>query len=132
MANNLNVTLKTSIAPKVLDVDDSGSANQVNQNPNPQPITWHLTGNLTQGNFVSMSDPNPGFVWITQPPPGVFGSASIGANGNSLSINDNHPSSTTDGSWVYMLRVNLSGTVYTTTASTGIIATTGNPIIINK
>ena len=132
MSNNPNVTLDTSVTPNVLDIDDSGGANQVNQNPNPQPITWHLTGNLAQGNFVSMSDPDPGFSWVSNPAPTCFSAATIGANGNSLSINDTHGSSSSNGSWIYMLRVNLNGTVYTTTASTGITATTNNPIIINR
>ena len=132
MANNMNVTLDTNVTPNVLDIDDSGNANQVSQNPNPQTINWHLTGNLAQGSFLAMTNNPPGFSWISNPAPTCFGTPTVGANGNSLSITDSHSSSTTNGSWTYMLRVNLNGTIYTTTAATGITATSGSPIIINK
>lgn len=142
MANNMNVTLKTDVTPNVLDIDDKGGKNKVDKNPNPQTISWNLTGNLAQGEFVSMSAAQPGFEWIQQPPAGVFGDPQIGSNGNSLNLVDNHPNDNSKGEWAYRLRVSLNGTVYQTTASTGrtdrtasiasIASTSNNPLIINR
>lgn len=132
MTNNINVTLDTSVTPNVLNIDDNGSTN-VSKNPNPQTISWNLTGNLAQGEFVSMSATEPGFEWVSSPAPaaGIFGTPQIGANGNSLDLVDNHTNDDSDGSWIYRLRVSLNGCVYATTASTGITSTSNNPIIIN-
>lgn len=132
MANNMNVTLKTDVTPNVLDIDDKDGKNKVDKNPNPQTISWNLTGNLAQGEFVPMSEAEPGFEWVQQPPTGVFGTPQIGSSGNSLNLTDNHPTADSDGSWTYQLRVSLDGTVYETTSSAGIKGTVNNPIIINR
>jgi hypothetical protein len=130
MANNINVSLDTSVTPYRLSVTDNGGQNQVGQSPNPQTITWNLTGVLTQGNFVSMSATEPGFEWKQAPPAGVFGNAVVGSNGNSMSITDTHPNSQSNGQWIYMLRVSYNGTVYSTIADL-LTGTSTNPIIIN-
>jgi len=131
MANNINVTLDTSVTPNVLDVDDKGHI-KIKKDAKAQTISWNLTGNLAQGEFVSMSAAEPGFEWVPPVPgAGIFGTPQIGANGNSLDLVDNHTSEDSDGSWIYRLRVSLNGCVYTTTASTGITSTSNNPIIIN-
>jgi hypothetical protein len=135
MANNLQVSLNTSYNPPRLDVDDSGGQNQVGQSPNPQTITWTLTGPLTQGNFVSMQAAEPGFSWGSkqQPRTGVFGPATISANGNSLSITDTHTDSSSNGEWSYVLRVLYNGKVYSisdTLEAPG--GTVSNPVIVNK
>ncbi len=134
MTNNLNVTLDTSVTPNVLDIDDKNGNNRINQNPNPQTISWNLTGNLAQGEFVSMGAAAPGFEWVSSPPPSadIFGTPQIGANGNSMNLVDNHPNDDSDGTWIYRLRVSLGGTVYQTTAGMGITSTSKNPIIINQ
>lgn len=132
--NVINVSLDTTKSPPLLDIQDNGGQNIVNANAQATTITWKLTGNLNQGNFVSMSDPSGqyGFCWDgVQPPAGVFGTPSIGANGNSLSIVDNHLDQGTSGEWIYLLRVNLNGTVYTT-GGVLLTGTTNNPIIINR
>lgn len=132
MSNILNVTLDTSVTPNRLSVDDKSGQNQVSQSPNAQTITWQLTGNLTQGDFVPMTDSNPGFSWFgTTPSAQTFGTPTIGANGNSLSISVTHPDANSNGSWIYVLRVSLNNVVYTTTASLP-SGTTNNPTIINK
>ena len=135
MANTMQVSLDTSKTPYRLSVDDHSGENQVNANSNgPTTITWNLTGPLAQGNFVAMNDPNPGFSWIQNPNQNqaVFDPATIGANGNSLSIVDHHLSANTNGTWIYMLRVNYNGTVYTTTnVIVGPGATINNPVIVN-
>lgn len=126
-ANNLNVTLNKNYFPPRLDVHDHGGGNQVDHNPLPTTITWHLINNLTLGQFLPMDDPSqePGFSWVgPAPPPGLFDPPTIGANGNSLSIVDNHFNDTTNNSWVYMLRVRLDKTVYTTTATITTTTTT--------
>ena len=132
MTNNINVSLDNSNGVNKLDVVDSGGQNQVSQSPNPTTISWNLTGQLTQGDFAPMDSQLPGFSWVgVNPPDGLFGTPTISANGNSLSITDNHVDSSSNGQWIYMLRVNYDGGVVSTTASmpTG---TTTNPAIINK
>lgn len=132
MANNLQVSLDTSNGSNELSVADSGGENQVSQNPNPTTISWSLTGVLAQGNFVAMDATPPGFEWVgVNPPAGVFGTPQVGANGNSLSITDNHVDSTSNGTWIYMLRVDYNGSVISTTASMP-SGTVTNPVIINK
>lgn len=133
MANNINVTLDTSVTPNVLNVDDKGHI-KIKKDAKAQTISWNLTGNLAQGEFVSMCGNAPGFEWVSDPPPGadIFGEPQVGANGNSLDLVDNHPGDDSKGTWIYRLRVVLGGTVYQTTASTGITSTSNNPIIINE
>lgn len=132
MSNNINVSLDTSIGINRLSVTDNGGQNQVSQNSSPTTISWNLTGVLTQGDFVPMSAALPGFQWVGTPPPaGLFGTPAIGANGNSLSITDNHADSTSNGQWIYMLRVNYNGSVVSTQATLP-SGTVNNPVIINK
>ena len=131
MTNNINVSLDASSGVNLLDVVDNGGQNQVSQNANPTTISWNLTGVLTQGNFVPMSEDEPGFEWIQAPPDGLFGTPTISANGNSLSITDNHVDATTNGEWIYMLRVDYDGDVVSTEAALP-RGTTTNPAIINR
>ena len=129
--NNINVTLDTSTGTNRLSVTDNGGQNQVSQNPNPTTINWHLTGSLTTANFLPMDQYPPGFEWVNPTSADVFGPPGIQGNGNIMSITDNHSSSSTNGQWIYMLRVNYNGSVITTTASVGIGGTVNNPIIVN-
>jgi hypothetical protein len=131
MPNNLNVTLDTNTSPPAVDVDQHGKGNEVSQSPNAQTIVWQLTGNAASGSFVALDDPNPGFQWISAPPAGVFSSPSRSPNGNQLTITDTNNSANTAGSWTYVLRVNVGGTVYST-KTISLKATTTNPVIINK
>jgi hypothetical protein len=132
MPNNLQVTLDQSTTPWCVDIDQSGNANHVSQSPNAQTITWQLTGNAASGSFVALTDPDPGFAWVgTAPPSGIFGSATLSANGNKLTISDLNNSSSTQGTWTYILRVNVGGVVYQS-KTTSLAATTSNPTIVNK
>ncbi len=132
MPNNLQVTLDKSTTPWCVDIDQSGNANHVNQSPNVQTITWQLTGNAASGSFVALTDPDPGFAWAgTAPPSGVFGSPTLSANGNQLTISDLNNNSGTAGSWSYILRVSVDGVVYQS-KTTSLAATTSNPTIVNK
>jgi hypothetical protein len=132
MTNNINVSLDTSTGANLLNVVDNGGQNQVNQNPNAATtISWNLTGVLTQGNFVPMTDAEPGFEWITAPPDDLFGTPEISANGNSLSITDDHVDATTSGEWIYLLRVDYDGAVVSTEATLP-RGTVTNPVIINR
>lgn len=132
MTNNINVILDTSVTPHVLKVKDHGSI-RIGKHTRPQTISWNLSGNLAQGQFVPMDAAEPGFEWESDPPPaaGIFGTPQVGANGNSLDLVDNHSSSASDGTWIYRLRVSLGDVVYSTTASTGPSNISNNPIIIN-
>ena len=132
MPNHLQVTLDQSTTPWCVDIDQSGNANHVSQSPNAQNITWQLTGNAASGSFVALTDPDPGFAWVGMAPPsGVFGSPTLGANGNQLTISDLNNSSSTSGSWTYILRVSVGGVVYQS-KTTSLAATTSNPTIVNK
>jgi hypothetical protein len=131
VANNLNVKIDT-MSPCLLDVEDNGGQNQVPKNSQPQPITWHLTGELAHGNFLPIDGPQPGFEWRQRPKDGIFGTAQITSNGNSLTIMDNHVDDSSNGQWIYTIRVLYQGNVYSTTASLGPGATVSNPVIINK
>jgi len=134
VANNLQVSLNTSSGTGRLDVDDSGGQNQVNQSPNAQVISWNLTGVLTQGNFVAMNAAEPGFSWADPPPrSGIFGTPTVSANGNSLSITDSNTGTADAGEWHYVLRVLYNGKVYSISDSIeGPGGTVHNPVIINK
>lgn len=66
------------------------------------------------------------------PPAGVFGEPQPGANGNAMSIIDNHLDDDSKGRWVYRLRVLYNGETYSTTSSIGPENTVNNPIIINR
>lgn len=132
MPNNLHVTLDKSTTPWSLDVDEQGNANHVNRSASTQTITWQLTGNAASGSFVSLDDPNPGFAWVgTAPAAGIFGAPAPGANGNQLTISDLNNSASKAGTFYYILRATIGGTVYTT-ISTSIAATTTNPCIKNN
>ena len=132
MPNNLQVTLDQSTTPWCVGIDQSGNANHVSQSPNAQTITWQLTGNAASGSFVALTDPDPGFAWVgTAPPSGIFGSATLSANGNQLTISDLNNSASTQGTWTYILRVNVGGVVYQS-KTTSLAATTSNPTIVNK
>ena len=133
MTNNINVTLDTSVTPNVLNVHDHGRIH-VDKKPGAQTISWNLTGNLARGEFVAMSASEPGFEWVSNPPPAddIFGTPQVCSNGNSLQLVDNHATADSDGTWIYRLRVSLGDTVYQTTAGTGITTTSHNPVIINR
>jgi hypothetical protein len=115
MPNNLHVTLDKTTTPWSLDVDQQGNANHVNRSASTQTITWQLTGNAASGSFVSLGNPNPGFAWLgTAPPAGIFGNPVPSANGNQMTISDLNNSASTAGSWPYILRATIGGTVYST------------------
>lgn len=120
-------------ASSLLDVSDTGNANQVGRNPNPQNITWQLSGNAATGDFVAMDLAEPGFVWTgTQPPAGIFGTPQVSGNGNQISFSDLNNSASTAGTFYYQLRATIGGVVYATAVTPGLMATTTNPRIINN
>ncbi|MCK9366284.1 MAG: hypothetical protein M0P72_03925 [Metallibacterium scheffleri] len=132
MPNNLHVTLDKSTTPWCVDIDQSGNANHVSQSPDVQTITWQLTGNAASGSFVALTDPDPGFAWVgTAPPSGVFSNLTLSANGNQLTISDLNNSTSTQGTWTYILRINVDGVVYQS-KTTSLTATTTNPMIKNQ
>ncbi|MHB1617602.1 MAG: hypothetical protein ACYCOY_07980 [Metallibacterium sp.] len=132
MPNNLHVSLDKSTTPWSLDVDQQGNANHVSRSPSTQTVTWQLIGNAASGSFVALSDPNPGFAWVgTAPAAGIFGTPTPSANGNQMTISDLNNSASTAGTWTYLLRATIGGTVYSTIAAS-LGATTTNPTIKNK
>lgn len=132
MSNNLHVNLDQNTTPWCVDIDQSGNANHVSRSPDAQTITWRLTGNAAAGSFVALTDPNPGFAWVgAAPPSGIFGSPTLSANGNQLTLGDLNNSVGTTGTWTYILRINVDGVVYQS-KTTSLTATTTNPTIKNQ
>lgn len=132
MSHIITVSLDTSVTPAVLELHDHGHVH-VDRKSIPQTITWRLTGVLTQGTFTPINGPDPGFEWVSDPAPpkSVFSAPVPGAHGLSMSIIDHHTSSSSDGSWIYALRVVYQGTIYCTTSSLAGSDTVKDPIIIN-
>lgn len=126
-----NVTLQVTLKNGSLDVDQSGNGNQIDHGQSVT-ITWHLSGpGVSPGSFNAIDDPNnPGFSWIQQPPPGVFGQAQLADNGNKITITDNNNSASSSGTWIYKLCATINNNPYSTIA-TSPTGTTTNPQIKN-
>jgi hypothetical protein len=89
-------------------------------------------GNAAADSFVPRSDDEPGFEWISAPPDGISCTPVVSqGSGNQLTITDLDNSTYTQGSWTYMLRVKVGGSVYST-KTLSLKATTTNPVIVNK
>lgn len=124
-----NVTLQVTLKNGSLDVDQSGNGNQIAHGQSIT-ITWHLNGlGVSPGSFNAIDDPtHPGFSWIQQPPPGVFGQAQLADNGHKITITDANNSTSSSGEWIYQLCATINGAPYSTitTLPTG---TTTDPMI---
>lgn len=119
-----NVTLQVTLKDGSLDVNQSGNGNQIAHGQSVT-ITWHLS----PGSFNAIDDPtHPGFSWIQQPPPGVFGQAQLADNGHKITITDANNSTNSSGEWIYQLCATINGAPYSTitTLPTG---TTTDPMI---
>jgi hypothetical protein len=131
MPTNLNVDLDTSITPSSLDVIDLNGLNVFSQSQTAHTITWTLSGNASTGEFVSLTNPEPGFAWVgTAPPSGIFSGPTLNANGNVITITDLNNAASTRGTWVYILRATIGGVQYQTIDTTP-KGTTTNPWIRN-
>lgn len=133
MPNILQVTLDKTTTPWTVDINESGNANHVSQSPNAQTITWQLSGNAATGSFGAVNDPtHPAFAWIgTAPPSGIFGTPTLSANGNTLTMTDLNNSTSTQGTWIYKLWIQVGGTYYSSLA-TSIRANNTDPTIKNN
>jgi hypothetical protein len=112
MSHILKVTL-VQIGPDwFVDVDEQGNPqpNHVDRDPNPQTISWHLSGNAYQGSFSTSS-----LAWQNPPPkPGTFDDAIPTPQGKHLNMTDNHVSSSTAGTWIYQLSFKIGSKKYST------------------
>lgn len=125
MPNPLKVTLTTT-TPISVDIDQNNGANHVDRNPNRQTISWQLEGHAATGSFVDFHFlPNQ-----TPDPSSIFGPPDYGPNNKSLSITDLNNSSSTTGTWIYFLQINVGGQNYSTTSSTP-SGVANNPTIKN-
>ena len=132
MPTLLNVTLNTSTNPWTVNIDQSGKANHVPRSSSAQTITWQLTGNAAKGSFVSLKDAHPGFEWgDVSPPSGIFSDTKISTDGNQLTMNDLNENAGAVGEWIYLLRVNFDGTVYSSIVAK-LQGTNTNPSIKNN
>jgi hypothetical protein len=132
-----NVTISTSVA-NALDVEDHGAPVSVPQETDATNLVWQLTGNAAQGSFNTILDPtnpnysNSGFSWIDFPPSGIFGSPTLAANGNQVTVTDSNSSNGSTGSWRYKLCATINGSQYCTTSSVSTRGTTNDPMIKNN
>ena len=124
-----SVTLDTT--KNALDVHDHGAPISVPREPDAVNLIWQLTGNAAQGSFNAMNAANPGFSWVGTPPPAnIFGTPTLGANGNQITLTDGNAGAST-GTWYYKLWATIGGVQYSTKVlSTR--ATTDNPAIKNN
>jgi hypothetical protein len=135
MPNNLDVMLSVSLnkatIPWSLHVDESNHPNFLNPGPNAQCIVWTLMGEATTGSFLPLLGSERGFAWTgTQPNAAVFDTPFLSAN-NQLKLLDHHTGPGTAGTWTYILRANIGGTVYSTVALSAAAQNT-NPRIKNN
>lgn len=125
----LNVTLKNGS----LDVDQVGNGNQIGHGED-DTISWKLTGTAASGQFNAMDDSHPGFSWIQTPPSGVFGTATVQANGNQIQISDNNTDPNgvnSSGTWIYQLYATVGEKEYSTTYTLSPRGVINNPTIQN-
>ncbi|HXS72613.1 MAG TPA: hypothetical protein VN725_01110 [Rhodanobacteraceae bacterium] len=130
-----SITLTSSVTlsgSSGLDVHDHGAPIPVPAETDATNLIWELTGTAAQGSFNAMNATNPGFAWVDTPPSGIFGTPTLGANGNQITITDNHINSNSGGSWRYKLCATVNGQPYSTTASVSPRGTTDNPTIKNN
>jgi len=135
MPNNLDVMLSVTLnknGPRwFLQVDETNNPNHLNAGPNPQGIAWTLMGEAATGSFLPLLGPELGFAWVGTPPnSGIFDTPFLPAN-NQLKIVDHHTGPSTAGTWSYILRARIGGTVYSTTALSAAAQNT-NPRIKNN
>ncbi|MEO8810364.1 MAG: hypothetical protein ABI386_08980 [Rhodanobacter sp.] len=125
MPNPLKVNLTTT-TPIHVDIDQNNGANHVGRNPKHQTISWQLEGHAATGSFVDFY-----FLPDQTPDPGtIFGEPDYGSNHKSLSITDLNTSSSTSGSWIYFLEIDVGGQKYSTTSSIHSVVS-NNPTIKN-
>jgi hypothetical protein len=115
MSINLNVKIS---ADGYLDVDQSGNANHVPKDANPQTITWKLIGNANGGTFNLQTATNPGLTWVgpNQPQYGIFGYPVVEANGN-MSVTDSNLPGSPSATYTYKLCATINGQQYSTVAT---------------
>lgn len=131
--SSVTITTNVTLENNALDVKDHGAPISVPRETDATNLVWQLTGSAAQGSFNAMTAANPGFSWIDTPPSGVFGSPTLSANGNQISMTDNYNNSNgSGGPWRYKLWATIAGVQYSTTASVSTKATTDNPAIKNN
>jgi hypothetical protein len=122
-----------------LDVADKNGKIEVFPEPdgNGQTLTWELSdGAALLGARFSEDARAPAFIWVKQPPAGIFGNWAVTYNGRRLTLDVNHTGPDTVGEWKYMLLVlardkqTLYRTRHDGTLKGG--KTVSNPVIVNK
>ena len=131
MSTIMTVTLTTVDGNKVLHIDDHKGGNHRGMSPHTQTFVWQLFGNLMHGQFQPIDAAPPGFAWLVEPPPGVFGVPLINDGGRRLQLPDNHTGASTNGEWAYQIAVRLGDMVYLS-ERTKLGDTIKDPVIINK
>lgn len=143
--DTITVSLGKHQGYDVLIVDDKNGANDRGKKEGKQKIRWRLDSSLKGAAFVELDVEEPGFEWLSWPPPkqDIFYDTEIHKSGD-LTIDDLHETEASDGLWIYKLRVRASnGDVYQTTIGPETIPPkpgepcvqmllASNPIIINR
>ena len=138
--SSVTVTTNVTLENNALDVKDHGAPISVPQETDATNLVWQLTRTAAQGSFNAIildptnpNYPNSGFGWIDFPPSGIFGSPTLAANGNQITMSDNNSgSNSAGGPWRYKLCATIGGTQYSTTSSVSPRATTNDPGIKNN
>lgn len=101
--------------PPHLEVSVPKGITRVIRKPRPQTIRWLLQHHGSSGRFNALDDAiSPGFLWISPPFPGIFGSPKVGDRGQSLTLLDDHNLEEKIGTWYYRLSATIDGVVYRT------------------
>lgn len=127
----LKVSLDQSVTPFAVVVDEKNNANHVPRDKHAQDIAWHLTGNAKTAQFVDLGAAEPGFEWLTPPPPGIFSDVHLADNGQKLKLKDLNANDHSVGEWIYRLRIVLEGCIYHS-GDLELGGTIRDPIIINR
>ncbi|HEX6612862.1 MAG TPA: hypothetical protein VF022_03240 [Rhodanobacteraceae bacterium] len=128
------VTADTSAA--TLDVKDHGHSISVPQETDQTTLVWTLTGAGPNSAFnsIDLNDPETsGFSWVGGSTPPGFGTPSLVAHGNQITMtDDNINSGTAGGPYIYQLRATVDGVACATTSSVSPRGTVTDPSIVNK
>jgi hypothetical protein len=111
----MKLTVSLDAQGTYLVVDNNKVQMKRNAN-NPEWITWTLDKVLKHkgGLFNKLTDANKPFVWIDQPPEGIFDAPFLKENRSVLRLTDANPDATSAGGWSYRLYVSIGNVEYHT------------------
>ncbi len=98
-----------------LEVEVPKGITRVRRMSRPQTIHWRLEHDGSSGHFNKLNDAiSPGFLWISPPFPGIFGTPKVTHHGQSIVMEDQYNLEEKIGTWYYRLSATIDGVVYRT------------------